>query len=204
MKSKIIIDKKKNKVTKICRNKAEFDKEIYIYEKNLSFVPRLFMHNCKNTIVLDYINSKPIIDIDKPDFAAISLLFVYLHSLEIQNGKVICLMDSNPKNFLFSLDEQKYYMIDFSEWEYNFPEIDLIHFLLFWASILPYKQFYKASQNFINHYKKYLEIDIERWNNNLPKVIQMFDERRKKYNKSEKTLCDSYLQNRNSLVLTED
>jgi len=126
MKSNVIIQKNKGQVIKICRNKKEFKKELYIYEKKLSFIPKLLDHNSLNTVILEYIEGSPIIDLKQPDFSKIALLFTELHSLEKRDSKRICLRDTNPKNFLFSHINQKYYMLDFSEWEYDYPESDLI------------------------------------------------------------------------------
>ncbi len=128
MKSNIIIQKEKNQVIKICRNNREFKKELYIYEKKPYFAPRLLDHNNSNTLILEYIDGIPIIEMVKPDFSKLALLFSELHSFESEKGKKICLKDSNPRNFLYSEKQAKYYMLDFSEWEYDYPEADLIHF----------------------------------------------------------------------------
>ena len=83
--------------------------------------------------MLEYIKGNPIVDIDEPDFAMLAADISALHELENKAGKVICHMDNNPMNFIYTKDQ--FYMLDFSEWEYDLPEKDLIHFLLFWASI---------------------------------------------------------------------
>ena len=131
MKSNIVIQKEKNQVIKICRNSKEFKKELYIYEKQPYFAPKLIDHNGTNTLRLEYIDGIHIIDLVQPDFSKLAFLFSELHGLETVKGKRICLKDSNPRNFLYCEELTKYYMLDFSEWEYDYPEADLIHFLLF-------------------------------------------------------------------------
>ncbi|MCD4817384.1 MAG: hypothetical protein K8S23_01685 [Candidatus Cloacimonetes bacterium] len=196
MKSNIIIQKDKNQIIKICRNHTEFKKELYIYRKKPKFVPKLLDHNGKNTVILEYIEGNPIIDLINPDFTKLALLFVELHSLESKKGKKICLKDSNPKNFIVSSKEQKYYMLDFSEWEYDYPESDLIHFLLFWASIYPFEKFQKIFNQFKNAYRTSLPINPIAWEIFLPEIISAFDGRRRKYNKSQNPLSKDVMANR--------
>ncbi|MFC1887422.1 hypothetical protein ACFLYK_01285 [Candidatus Cloacimonadota bacterium] len=200
MKSNIIIQKEKNQVIKICRNSKEFKKELYIYQKKPYFAPQLLDHNGTNTLMLEYIHGIPIIDLIQPDFSKLALLFSELHALESNKGKRICLKDSNPNNFIYCDINLKYYMLDFSEWEYDFPEADLIHFLLFWASIYPFERFELIFNQFKNAYRLSLPINPIEWEMQLPEVIHQFDSRRKKFGKHQDPLSDDIQINRDLLT----
>jgi len=184
MKANIVIQKAKGQVIKICNSPKMFKKELYIYEKKLPFTPKLLDHDGKNTLMLEYIDGIPLIDLLKPDFARVAELIAELHELENKSGKVICHIDNNPMNFIYS--KGMYYMFDFSEWEYDLPEKDLIHFLLFWASIYDTNKFESVHRSIINGYKKIGTINPLEWELLIPGVIERFDSRRRKFGKKEK------------------
>lgn len=183
MKSDIIIQKDKGQVIKICKSPEMFKNELYIYQKKLSFTPRLLDHDGKNTLILEYIEGIPIGELAEPDFGKIADLFLQLHSLENKKDLVICHYDNNPKNYLFS--KGRYYFIDFDEWRYQKPEFDLIHFLLFWASIYSRPKFEIAYKKFISSYMQKGSINPLEWELMIPEVIDIFDNRRIKYGKLE-------------------
>lgn len=184
MTSNIIIQKEKKQVIKICKSPKTFQKELYIYQKKLPFIPKLLDHDNKNTLMLEYIEGTPIAELVQPDFSKIAKMYINLHSIESKDGKCICHYDNNPKNYLFS--RNKYYMLDFSEWEYNFPETDLIHFLLFWASIYDKEKFKQTFRKIINSYTIKATINPLEWELLIPEVIERFDNRRRKFGKIEK------------------
>ncbi|MCF7794146.1 MAG: phosphotransferase [Candidatus Cloacimonetes bacterium] len=183
MKSNLIIQKQKRQVIKICKSPKMFKKELYIYQKNLPFTPRLIDHDGKNTLMLEYIDGIPIGELAQSDFSKIAELFLQLHNLENKKGKVICHYDNNPKNYLFK--NGKYFMIDFGEWKYDRPEIDLIHFLLFWASIYNKRKFDIAFKKLMQSYLKSGDINPLEWEMLIPEVIEHFDSRRERYGKIE-------------------
>jgi tRNA A-37 threonylcarbamoyl transferase component Bud32 len=183
MKSNVVIQKEKNQVIKICKSPKMFKKELYIYNKKLHFVPRLLDHDGKNTLILEYLPGENIGEMKEPDFSKLAVLFAELHSLENKSGKCICHVDSNPKNYIFS--QQKYYMIDFGEWEYNLPETDLIHFLLFWASIYEADKFKTAFRQLLDKYLLQGNINPLEWEMMIPEMIERFDSRRQRYGKIE-------------------
>jgi tRNA A-37 threonylcarbamoyl transferase component Bud32 len=160
-----------------------FKKELYIYEKKLPFTPRLLDHDGKNKLILEYLDGQNIGELAEPDFARIAELFQRLHNLEQKDGRCICHRDSNPKNYL--LADERYFLIDFSEWEYDFPESDLIHFLLFWASILNRKKFELCFLSFLSSYKKSGYINPVQWEMLIPIKTSEFDSRRMKFGKIE-------------------
>ena len=95
-------------------------------------------------------------------------------------------MDTNPNNFIYDFKADRYFMLDFSEWEFNNKEFDLIHFLLFWAAIYDEEKFELTASSFIESYDKLDKINISVWNRLLPEIIIMFDERRNRFRKKEK------------------
>lgn len=183
MKSNVIFQKEKQQVIKICKSPNMFKKELYIYEKKLPFTPRLLDHDRKNTLMLEYLEGQNIGEMDNPDFAEIAKIFLALHKLEYEGGKCICHLDNNPKNYLYS--GGRYFMIDFSEWEYGQPETDLIHFLLFWASIYDANTFNRAFRKLIDSYLIGGTINPLEWEIIIPEMITRFDRRRERFGKSE-------------------
>jgi len=183
MKAELIINKEKGQVIKICNSPAMFKKEIFIYKKKLPFTPRLIDNDGKNTLILEYIDGIPIMDLAQPDFKKVTELFIELHSIETKNGKCICHFDNNPKNYLFA--NGKYYMLDFSEWVYDFPETDLIHFLLFWASSYSFAKFKNIFKIVVNTYKDKRIINPLEWELMIPEIILRFDARRQKFGKKQ-------------------
>lgn len=183
MNAETIIEKEKRRVIKICNSTTEFKNELYIYKKNLPFVPKLLDHNSLNTLIIEYIEATRIGDLLLPDFVKLANLFYQLHALEHKGERCICHADTNPKNYLYSAINQQYYMIDFSNWVYDYPESDLIHFLLFWASIFDHSTFRKTYTDFVNSYQKHDPINPILWEMLIPETIEKFDQRRKKYDK---------------------
>ncbi|MCF7858142.1 MAG: phosphotransferase [Candidatus Cloacimonetes bacterium] len=181
MKNEIIINKNKRQVIKICNTPKMFKKELYIYKYHLPYTPRLIDNDGKNTLILEYIDGIPIFDMAEPDFVKITKLIMHFHSIEPQGNKCICHYDNNPRNFLFS--NGKYYILDFSEWIYDYPETDLIHFLLFCASEYNLSKFRKVFKQVTETYRSARMINPLEWELLIPEVIFRFDSRRKKFHK---------------------
>jgi hypothetical protein len=185
MKTNLIFEKEKGRVIKICNSPSEYKKALAIYQRQLPFTPRLLDDDGSITLVLEYLPGIPIGDMDVPDFAALAQLFVQLHSLESRAGHVICHHDTNPKNYLYLPEQNRYIMLDFAEWRYDFPESDLIHFLLFFASIYSRREFTLAARSFLDAYRAKLPVNPIQWGMMLEEEIERFDSRRRFYGKSE-------------------
>ena len=183
MKSEIIINKEKRQVIKICNSSKMFKKELYIYKKKLPYTPKLIDNDSKNTLILEYLNGISIMDMTEPNFIEITELMVNLHSLESKNDKCICHFDNNPKNYLFA--NGKYYMLDFSEWIYDYPETDLIHFLLFWASAYSSDKFKFIFEQVISTYRTKRMINPLEWELMIPEIVLRFDSRRRRFGKKQ-------------------
>jgi aminoglycoside phosphotransferase (APT) family kinase protein len=136
-----------------------------------------------------------------PDFARIASLYAYLHNAESKNGKSLCQMDTNPQNIIYDVENDRYYLIDFAEWDWQYPEYDLIHHLLFWAAASAQKDFSNIAETFLASYKAVNGIDASKWQQLFPQITQIFDDRRARYNKSEKTSGRDNEINRNLLKL---
>ena len=74
-------------------------------------------------------------------------------------------------------------MLDFSEWIYDYPETDLIHFLLFWASAYNADKFKFVFDQVISTYKTKRMINPLEWELMIPEIIFRFDSRRKRFGK---------------------
>ena len=196
-KNRLIINSDDKSVTKFFGSKKEFEKELFIYKLHPAFAPRLLSYNAnKMSISTRLIEGNTLINFQDFDFKEIAKLFYKLHTIA---DETICLIDTNPKNFLYSPKEDRYFIIDFSDWEYRGKEFDLIHFLLFWASLWKFEKFAKTTQTFLNEYNKLNSIDKSLWKDEVNNVILFFDKRREKYNKKEKKVNSDTENNRNML-----
>jgi len=119
-----------------------------------------------------------------PDFSKLGEIFAGLHSHKNKSSLSICHNDTNPKNYLVDKNG-KYFMIDFSDWTFDYPEKDLIHFLMFRCSIYSHKKLKLASELFLNSYQKKQDINPIIWKKFYHEIEIKFDERRKRFNKEE-------------------
>ncbi|MDN5353904.1 MAG: hypothetical protein PWQ09_660 [Candidatus Cloacimonadota bacterium] len=197
MKTKILFKKEAGEVIKICNSPAEFQKEVYIYQKNLDFTPKLIDHDGRIKLILQFIPGETIAQIKNPDFSELAKLFLQLHRLEQRDGKVICHIDTNPRNYIKW--QQQYYMLDFAEWQWQLPEVDLINFLLFYASEQQKDQFRKTCESFLRTYHEESTINVIEWELLLAELILKFDRRRKIFCKKEHSLSSDVNINRNFL-----
>jgi thiamine kinase-like enzyme len=179
-KNKLVISHEGSQIRKYFTSPEEFSRELQIYKQNPSFAPRLVGYNEKDLIlILQYLEAETILQIE-PDFGKIAQLFYKLHSFKKQT---ICLCDVNPKNILFDIPSRRYYLIDFSDWQFQPKEYDLVRFLLFWASIFPYDKFQEKATMFFDSYNQLFAIDYSLIQKFLHPAIVEFDTRRKKYNR---------------------
>ncbi|MCD6182256.1 MAG: phosphotransferase [Candidatus Cloacimonetes bacterium] len=196
MKSNLIFQKEDGRVIKICNSPSEFKSELAIYRRQLPFTPQLLDDDGRITLVLEYIEGMHIGEMPQPDFGKIAQLFAALHQLENHHGKVICHYDTNPRNYLFSPGKNRYFMLDFAEWRYDFPESDIIHFLLFFASIYSHRHFCEIFRQLITAYRQTMPINPIEWDILLPEIIQRFDTRRALFGKREQQKNPDVLHNR--------
>jgi aminoglycoside phosphotransferase (APT) family kinase protein len=174
---------------------ALFERELYIYLKNPEFAPQLLDHNHHDELVTRYLDCQNLGQRENPDFTAIGPLFYALHHLE---DTVICHRDTNPRNYLQS--PQGTWMIDFTNWEYGRPEEDLVHFLLFWASIRVPEVFSEILVQVISGYPGFCEVDPADWREASERMVRLFDERRGRYGRSRFVRLDDMERNRELLL----
>lgn len=199
MKSKIVFLEKCKTVLKTCRNKQEFDRELAVYNLNLPVTPKLISSRADLTLELEMIDGETISYQNELDFSCFAYLFSVLHDRTRQSNKVLCHIDTNPKNYLFRKYDSRYFMIDFAESMYSVPEHDLFNFLLFLAAIYEPEKFEISCQRFLTSYGlKHLLDSARKDNFNL--WIDIFDRRREMFNKGQ-TAVDNR-QDLNRFLLT--
>lgn len=179
-KNRLEISADRSEIWKYFQSDKEYLRELQIYQQKPEFAPRMLGFDSKEKVLkLEYLEAKTILEIEA-DFPQIAHLFFSLHKFE---ENTICLCDVNPKNILFDPASSRYFLIDFSDWQHQPKEYDLIRFLLFWASILPYEGFNEVANKFYHTYDELAKIDRNLWNVLLPIAIIEFDERRKNFNR---------------------
>jgi len=202
MKSDHIILASEGIFRKFYLEKYDAEQERLIFDKKLSITPRLISTGSKDSIEyndFEYLESFHLWQLDNIDFQAVGELYSELHQLENMQDKVICQIDTNPRNIIYNKLNGRYYLIDFVDWRWEYPEFDLIHFLLFWAVVVTKDEFEDIQQTFLKGYKLRSEINIQRWGRLYPQVVHFFEQRRKLYGKSEKKLNPDRLTNRDLL-----
>lgn len=182
--------------------KYDAEQERLIFNKRLSITPQIISTGSKDNIEyndFEYLESCHLWQMDNIDFQSIGELYRELHQLENRQDMVICQIDTNPRNIIYDKINGRYYLIDFVDWRWEFPEFDLIHFLLFWAEVVSKDKFEDIQHTFLNSYKLKGEINTQRWGRLFPQVVHFFEQRRKLYGKSEKKFNPDQLTNRNLL-----
>ncbi|MFO7896978.1 MAG: hypothetical protein R6U84_08600, partial [Candidatus Cloacimonadales bacterium] len=102
-------------IWKFFQNQQDYNKELEVYKKSPAFAPEFYASiPQQNMLKLQLLKAKTLLEI-KPDFAEIARLFYQLHQLEPQT---ICLCDTNPKNILYDTELKRYFLVDFSDWQY--------------------------------------------------------------------------------------
>ncbi len=191
MKSDHKILPEKNIFRKYYQSQHDAEQEKLIYKKKLNIFPELLNSGRDQSIRYNdfqHIDCSDLWHLGSIDFSAVARLYATLHNTEQQRDKVICQIDTNPQNIIYDHRSEKYYLIDFVDWRWEYAEFDLIHFLLFWASVKPGTDFLKISQKYIQGYKEKREISSLRWKNIYPEVEEYFDKRRYFYNKNERII----------------
>ncbi|HNX00636.1 MAG TPA: phosphotransferase [Candidatus Cloacimonadota bacterium] len=166
----------------------------------LDFIPKLISYDIKGILEIELIDGVRIIDMDKPDFVAIAAMLDKFHQVQNIENKVLCHIDNNPRNYLYDRLHDKFLMIDFSDSRVDYPEWDVIGFLLFWASIVNRIRFKEIVKEFLTGYTISRLEDEKRFEYIYHQNIFIFDERRKKYNKQESLNNPDVIDNRKSIL----
>ena len=188
-------------IKKECRTQKEFYRELFVYRHTLPFLPRFIGFEEPHTIIIEKIEGVHLDEKMALDFSLFSKMFSILHFATFDSRMVICHSDTNPRNYLIRNSDKKYFMIDFSESCYNYPEVDLTNFLLFWASCYEPARFRNSMTLFLRAYNA--KILLTKQNRvNLYRLIHFFDMRRAKYGKS--PCANSSWQTSNRHILVND
>ncbi|MCD4828354.1 MAG: hypothetical protein K8R90_02850 [Candidatus Cloacimonetes bacterium] len=186
-----------DRVIKRFDDHEHFLREKRVYDAHPDFAPTLLSDNGSDMIIIERVPGIPLIECDTPDFHMAGGLLADLHMFQRHKEMALTMVDTNPRNFLQG--SSRGWLIDFSHIALDYPEPDLIHFLLFWAANQPHDAFMHTCQVFIGAYRARLPLDPGRWLSALPAVIQRFDQRRQRYGKSEKYAGNDVLRNRTFL-----
>jgi len=191
--------------------------ELRVYQLSLPMLPTLLachpssvaptdnpetgceLPNKEYWIKLQRIHGIPYLDMPEgfnPDMLAQTIAEFHLAALH--NDKCLCHIDNQPRNILFS--QNRFYLIDFSDCRFDYPERDITHLLLFWAAEMPESSFIPMATGFIDTYRQLIPLSALRWQKCLLQSISAFDSRRLKYNKHGKNPIETQTANRNLLA----
>ncbi len=189
MKSEICYSQDGKTVIKKCRTAGECEKELRVYRLALPGTPDLIKIIDERTLELKRIYGKSLSTESDFDFSKPAAMLSDLHKkLGNNEGKVLCHLDTNPRNYLIEEKTNDYYFIDFSESDFSLPENDLLNFLLFWAAILPPVDFKKGMKDFLSGYKAKNLLAKQRRDQYFQGWIDIFDERRRRFCKNPRTV----------------
>ena len=169
----------------------EYCKELTVYYRELPMTAKL-KESKELQLDLEYLAGRPYLD-HLPWFfpGLLGRTIAAFHQATFNGSRCWCHWDNNPQNILVDWDYTCYYLVDFAETEYDFPEADLTHLMLFWiqhfndADLVLYKEL------FLKAYTLLMPIDTERWNQCLPISIARFNQRRIDYGKAPMLLLNN-------------
>ena len=200
MKSQITYSADGKSIIKTCRSVRECEQELLVYNLNLNFTPRLIQRISDTTIELSLIRGSSLAKQTDFDFSQPAEKLSLLHRSLRWEDKVLCHIDTNPRNYLIEEKSGFIYLIDFSESGFSYPENDLVNFLLFWAAILPVEQFQNAMSVFLQGYGAPDLLRSKGQDTLFTEYVGLFDERRRRYCKQPATTYDWQISNRNFLL----
>jgi len=199
MKSQITYSSDGNSIVKRCQSPEECANELRVYSLHLDFTPDLLRIIDERTIEISLIKGNSLSNETEFDFSVPGNLLSQLHRSLHQDDKVLCHLDTNPRNYLIEDETGRYFLIDFSESGFSLPENDLVNFLLFWAAIIKPDRFQRAMRDFLAGYEAPELLNQSR-QDIFPQYFDTFDERRRKYCKSPGTVFEWQRSNRHYLI----
>jgi serine/threonine protein kinase len=174
--------------TKICRSEQAFHNELLIYRSDYPYKADLLAVHEPDTIILQHLEATPYLDSGTQLSIIIPQLAIAvgaLHRLSTNREFAMCHGDNQPKNILWSENEQKVYLVDFEDVHPDCAEADITHLFLFWGELLPETDFRLAVQLFLQHYTGSV-LSNDRWQRELLLSIRRFTDRRTKFQKTER------------------
>ncbi len=166
---------------KYFNSEACFWAELQVYKLALPMLPRLLDYCEPEWIKLERISGQPYLDTDF-DPRELAKILAAFHLSSFDGDKCLCHIDNQPRNILAA--GKQYYLIDFSDSHSDYPEFDLCHLLLFWAAELPSGVFQDKLKVSIEAYNAMLPLRKVIWKDSILRAIEVFDSRRKRFNKA--------------------
>lgn len=163
-------------------NPEQFASELKVYQLGLPMIPKLLGFQEPDTLSIQRIAGLPYLDADagfNPQLLGQTI--AQFHRATLTGDKCLCHIDNQPKNILW--DGESYFLIDFCDSHFAYPECDISHLLLFWAEDFPHSVFAPASIKFLKAYNRIIPIHPKRWESCVVESISRFDARRRLYGK---------------------
>lgn len=165
-------------VTKYFGDVAMFSRELFAYELGLPMLPRLMSYAEPEKIVLERIEGEPYLDrsFGPGEASRLAETIAAFHISTLENAKCLCHWDNQPRNVINAGDS--FYLIDFAESRVSYPEDDVTHLMLFWASEFTSPELERLARVFIAKYSQTVALDPERWKTSFDHSLGRFDKRR--------------------------
>jgi|GEM_PF-1032452 len=202
MKAKLVYSDDGRSLIKACHSREECANELRVYRLKLPFTPELIRIIDDRTIEISRIRGRSLSNEHNFDPFRIGRILADLHKSEKKDGLVLSHIDTNPRNYLIDEESGKYFLIDFSESGFSYPEHDLVNFLLFWGAIFSFNQFVKTMDGLLNGYNGDTGLKPGREQELFPDWIEIFDERRRRFDRS--PCQDEAWQARNRQYMSEN
>lgn len=162
---------------KLCTSARAFVNETRIYDKNLDCTPKLISALPPREIILQKVDGCPYMGHPSGwNPALLGQTIAHYHSSFYDGQKTLCHHDNQPGNILYT--GERYYLIDFSETLWEYPEHDISHLHLFWAAEMPLDALCQAVTQFMDSYSDIMPLSTNRLLHFQSQNIKRFDLRR--------------------------
>lgn len=159
-----------------------FNAEIRVYRSNLPMCPNLL--NVKAPLWINLQKLEGIAYLNQAegfDPVALAKLIASFHLNFMEDELTLCHWDNSPGNILAC--GERYYLIDFEESRYEYPEHDLSHLMLFWLEAFEETVFQQKKNAFLKAYQTQIPLSEERWTEAVNSSLERFIQRRKQHKK---------------------
>ena len=172
-------------------------RELIIYEMGLPMTARL-IEATELRLKTQYLNGKHYLDELELFFPGmLGRTIAAFHRATFDGSKCWCHSDNNPKNIILDWNLTAYYLLDFEDIVFDYPEHDLTHLMLFWVQHFNESDVMRYKNLFLEAYTLLMPIDPVRWNESIPQSIEKFNQRRIQHGKDPSLLLENvgYIQN---------
>lgn len=169
-------------VLKSFKSPDAFNAELAVYRSSLPFCPKLFNHKAPFWLSLQRLDAVSYLDSDESfDPVALAEVISAFHLNFMEDELTLCHWDNSPGNILAC--GERYYLIDFEESRYEYPEHDLSHLMLFWVEAYEEPVFQQKKNAFLKAYQTKIPLSEERWTEAVNSSLERFIQRRKQHKK---------------------